>query len=109
MVKQDVNKIPATPAAEEKAVELGVDLGKVEGSGSDDKIVVEDVEAKAAEPEKVFRMKLNPELGDVLSVRIGNELFTGGETRTEKEFEELKKAKDPSGSVQLLHKGSEVK
>lgn len=108
MAKQDVSKTPATPAAEEKAVELGVDLGRVEGSGAGEKVTAQDVEAKAAEPAKLYEVKVNPALGDVLSVRVGDETFTGGERRTEKEFEELKKAKDPSGRFQLIQKGSEV-
>lgn len=37
----------ATPAAEAKAEELGVDLSQVEGTGADGKIVVGDVEAAA--------------------------------------------------------------
>lgn len=102
------DKPEITPAAEKKADELGVDPSKVEGSGSGDKIVVEDVEAKASEPEKSFRVKLNPELGPTLSVRIGDETFVGGEIVTESQFEELKQAKDPTGRFALLHKGQEV-
>lgn len=41
----------ATPAAEVKAEELGVDLSQVEGTGADGKIVVGDVEAAAASSE----------------------------------------------------------
>lgn len=108
MTKQDVSKIQATPAAEEKAVELGVDLGKIEGSGAGEKVTVQDVEASAAEPEKLFELKINPALGGVLSVRIGDEVFTGGEHRTESEFEELKKARDVSGRLQLIQKSKEV-
>lgn len=102
------DKPEITPAAKDKAEELGVDPSKVEGSGANDKIVVEDVEAKAAEPEKSFRVKLNPDLGPTLSVRIGEQTFVGGETVTESQFEELRKAKDPTGRVSLLHKGQEV-
>lgn len=40
---------PATPAAEAKAEELGVDLNEVEGTGADGKIVVGDVEAAASD------------------------------------------------------------
>ena len=43
------DEVNATPAAEAKAEELGVDLTQVEGTGADGKIIVSDVEA-AAEP-----------------------------------------------------------
>lgn len=38
----------ATDAARDKAVELGVDVNSVEGTGSGGKVTVQDVEAEAA-------------------------------------------------------------
>jgi len=42
-------EVDATPAAEAKAEELGVDLAEVEGSGADGRVTVGDVEAAADE------------------------------------------------------------
>lgn len=41
-------EVEATPAAEAKAEELGVDLTEVEGSGQDDRVLVSDVVEAAA-------------------------------------------------------------
>jgi pyruvate/2-oxoglutarate dehydrogenase complex dihydrolipoamide acyltransferase (E2) component len=102
-------KDKATEAAQKKAEEAGVDVAKVEGTGADGAVTVRDVEEKAAEPEKRFRVKLNPALGQSLDlVEVGGRIFRGGEAVSEREFEALKEAKDPYSGVQLLLKGKEV-
>lgn len=47
--EEDSEEPDATPAAERRADELGVDLNEVEGSGDGGKILVSDVEAAASE------------------------------------------------------------
>lgn len=42
-----MSEVEATPAAEAKAEEAGVDLGQVEGSGAEGRVLVKDVEAAA--------------------------------------------------------------
>jgi pyruvate/2-oxoglutarate dehydrogenase complex dihydrolipoamide acyltransferase (E2) component len=43
------SRVKATPAAERRAEELGVDLSRVEGTGSGGRITVKDVQSAAAE------------------------------------------------------------
>jgi pyruvate/2-oxoglutarate dehydrogenase complex dihydrolipoamide acyltransferase (E2) component len=43
------SKVQATPAAERRAEELGVDLSRVEGTGSGGRITVKDVKSAAGE------------------------------------------------------------
>ncbi len=43
------SRVQATPAAERKAEELGVDLSRVEGTGSGGRITVKDVQSTAEE------------------------------------------------------------
>src|SRR3712207_2090330 len=43
------SKVQATPAAERRAEELGVDLSRVEGTGSGGRITVKDVQSAARE------------------------------------------------------------
>lgn len=120
----------ATEAAERKAQELGVDLTTVTGTGAEGQIKVEDVEraAKSVEgtvegaevegveesgDERYFEARLNPELGDQMSVRIGEKTYRDGTVISETEYEELKAYKSsptvehPSG-VMYLRKGPEV-
>jgi pyruvate dehydrogenase E2 component (dihydrolipoamide acetyltransferase) len=46
------SEVKATPAATRKAKELGTDLSMVEGTGSDGRITVRDVENAAEEEEE---------------------------------------------------------
>jgi pyruvate/2-oxoglutarate dehydrogenase complex dihydrolipoamide acyltransferase (E2) component len=46
------SEVKATPAATRKAKELGVDLSMVEGTGSDGRITVQDVESSAEQEEE---------------------------------------------------------
>lgn len=130
-----VEEQKVTPAAQKRADELGIDLSTVEGTGSDGSIKVEDVdnahadiektrqaaedaakEAAEAEsrlaaqaPERLFRAKINPALGEnVPSVDAFGRVFRGGEPVPESEYAELTKAKSPEG-IQLILKGKEVK
>ncbi len=43
------SRVKATPAAERRAEELGVDLSRVEGTGSGGRITVKDIQSAAAE------------------------------------------------------------
>lgn len=129
-------EVKATEAAERKAEELGVTLAEVEGTGAGGKVTVEDVEAaakalnehppgedapdeeeeEAAEEgpdEEVFEAKLNPDLGNQLSVRIGDKVYENGTPVTESEYEGLKvhrsgpSVEHPSG-VQYVLKGKKI-
>lgn len=46
---EEGERIQATPAAQRKAQDLGVDISKVEGTGAGGQITVSDVEAAASE------------------------------------------------------------
>lgn len=48
-------KVEATPAAERKAQELGVDLDRLEGTGSGGRVTVEDVENAQGQPDSAAR------------------------------------------------------
>lgn len=103
----------ATKAAEKRAEEENVDLGKVEGTGKDGQVTAQDVDQAAQEPEKVFRVKLNEKLGQgTLGVIIEGRHFVGGETLTESEYTALGEAnkheptaEHPSGFLRLLKNG----
>ena len=100
--------VRATEAAERKAQELGVDLAGVTGTGADGQVKVEDVERAAksvegsvegadvegsagdSEGERYFEARLNPDLGDQTSIRIGEKTYSNGTRMSESEYEELK-------------------
>ncbi len=122
------DELKATDAAIRKAEELGVDISAVEGTGSEGQVTAPDVERTAAELEqaaqearqaqeeadqnaaeenRVFRVRLNPALGpNTDGVDVGGTFYREGSKVTQKEFEELRKAK--IGGVQALLKGAEV-
>lgn len=130
-------EVKATEVAERKAQELGVNVASVQGTGADGQVKVEDVEraAKAVEgtvegaevegnssveeateggdAERLFEARLNPELGDQTSVRIGEKTYVDGTPMSESEYESLKAYKSspsvdhPSG-VQYIKRGPEI-
>jgi pyruvate/2-oxoglutarate dehydrogenase complex dihydrolipoamide acyltransferase (E2) component len=119
--------VKATEAAERKAVELGVDLAGVTGTGADGQVKVEDVERAAQEEvatektggteEKTYEARLNPKLAEIYgpqtSVRIGDKVYEEGTSMTESEYEEISEAKvgvsvAHQNGVQPVLRGKEI-
>jgi large subunit ribosomal protein L20 len=70
-------EVEATDAAERRAGELDVDLGSVEGSGAEGRVVVEDVEEAAAEEGKVHATEAAERKAEELGVDLSDVEGTG--------------------------------
>ena len=89
-----VDEVVATEAAERKAKELDVDLAEVEGTGSEEQVVVEDVEDASGEEKATDAARRNAEelgvdLADVEGTGSGGRITVGDvENAAKKEDEE---------------------
>ena len=119
--------IQASDAAHKRADDLGVDISKVDGTGSGGNITVADVEQAAkeaahtggsaganarteAEVEASYAAKINPALDyQSVVVNLGGERreIKTGDPLTESELEELREIKTGSG-LQYVVKGKQL-
>jgi len=94
----------ATTAAENKAEELGVNVGKVEGSGKDGSVTVADVEAASQEPERFVKVKLANPLARSSKASDGITYY-GGEPVPESYFDTVLAKDTGLGGARLFKKG----
>jgi large subunit ribosomal protein L20 len=90
--------VEATDAAERRAGELDVDLGSVEGSGAEGRVIVEDVEEAAEEEGKVHATEAAKRRAEELSVDLSRVEGTGqGGRITVGDVQKAAKAKADNG------------
>jgi pyruvate/2-oxoglutarate dehydrogenase complex dihydrolipoamide acyltransferase (E2) component len=95
----------ATPAAENKAEELGVSVTHVEGSGKDGSVTVADVEARASEAENTVEVKFNPVMFLSTYTTASGEKYKDGDPIKRDEYDRLKDSETIDGAPVFVEGG----
>ena len=105
------SKDKATEAAQKKAEELGVGVGKAEGSGSGGKVTVGEVEEAAieanSEPDRLIRVHLVDPMSGSAQGSDGV-TYRDGDPVSERHYDEVLSRDQGLGGARIFRKGKAV-